>query len=252
MRAVWSTVIDSHTTTEILTTTLNSATPSATTATTPSCYTVRTYTLCVIPEVTVLNGQNITEMMTTTLGPTSSPSPTSSPVVTSAATPLESSVPSPVVTSAATPTGPMYGIYIAIWSNTLLIPQPNGLAPQDFTDYIDLIWATAAPSGAPPEETPVAPQYCETKGVFRSSTITELPTNNPPYPTAPITSLLPSGTSGPSCDWIPGLLPGNPGFLTCNPGPTSIDCETPAQAATTCGSFDTGVEPLVQCIWQGA
>lgn len=255
-----ATFIDSHTTTEMLTTTLSSGAPSATTTATPTCYTVRSYTLCVVPEVTVLNGQTITEMLTTTLGAnstqsatqSSTQSSTSSPVVTSTAIPLQSSIPSPVVTSSAKPTGPMYGIYIAIKSDTLLIPGPNGFGPQPFTVYTDLIYATAAPAGAPPDPTPVAPQYCETKGIFSSSTITKLPTDNPPYPLASFTSLRPSGTSGPSCDWVPSLVLGDPGYLVCDQGPTSLECENPAQAAMTCGSYDTTVQPLVQCIWQGA
>lgn len=96
-------------------------------------------------------------------------------------------------------------------------------------------------------------QYCATDGVDSTITITQIPTVDQlnPYPTALITSLRPSGTSGPSCDWIPSLNNDEPGILCSDVNPTSVDCELPSEAATTCGSVDTGVEPLVHCIWQG-
>ncbi len=227
-------VIDGHMSTEMVTTTLGSASPPATT-TSPTCYTVRSYTICQIPEVTVLNGHTTTEMMTTTLGATSPQSSTSSPIIT----------------PPAKPTGPVYGVYIALWSNTELIPQPPGLPPLYNYEYNDLIWVSAVPATAS-SNLLTGPQYCVTKGVDSTITITKIPTINQiyPYPTASITSLRPSGTSGPSCDWIPSLNNDEPGSLSCDVGPTSVDCEMPLQAATTCGSVDTGVEPLIQCIWQ--
>lgn len=230
-----ATAIDGHMTTETVTTTLGSASASATT-TSPTCYTVRSHTICQVPEATVLNGDTTTEIVTTTLGPTSPQTSTSSPVIT----------------SPAKPTGPMYGVYIALWSNTELIPQPNGLPPQFNYEYNDLIWVSAVPATAS-DNLLTGPQYCVTDGVDSTITISQIPTFNQqyPYPTALITSLRPSGTSGPSCDWIPSLNNDEPGSLSCDVSPTSVDCELPLQAATTCGSVDTGVDPVVQCIWQG-
>ena len=225
-------VIDSHTTVEIVTTTLGSASSSAT----PTCYTVRSHTICQVPEVTVLNGDTTTEMMTTTLGPTSPQTSTSSPVIT----------------SPAKATGPMYGVYMALWANTEVIPQPNGLPDQFDYEYNDLIWVSAVPATASGNLF-TGPSYCVTNGVDSTITISKIPTFNQlyPFPTALITSLRPSGTSGPSCDWIPALNNDEPGSLSCDVSPTSVDCEVPSQAATTCGSVDTEVYPVVQCVWQG-
>ena len=240
-----ATVVDGHTTTEIVTTTLNFTPSQVATTVSPTCYTVRSYTICQIPEVTVLNGHTTTEMMTTTLSPTSL-----SPTSLSPTSPQSST--SPVITTAPKPTGSMYGVYIALWSNTESIQQPNGLPPQFIYEYNDLIWVSAVPATAS-DNLLTGPQYCSTKGVDSTIMITHTPTIDQlyPYPTALITSLRPSGTSGPSCDWIPSLNNDEPGSLSCDVSPTSVDCYMPLQPATTCGSVDTEVEPLVQCIWQG-
>lgn len=231
-----ATVVDGHITTEMLTTTLDAASSSST-ATSPTCYTVRSHTICKIPEVLSLNGHITTEIMTTTLGVPSPSTPTSTP---------------PAITSPARPTGPMYGIYIALWSNTQEIPQPEGLSPIWNTVYNELIWVSAVPATSS-SNLLTGPQYCTTHGVDSTITITKLPTINQlhPYPTALITSLRPSGSAGPSCDWIPSLNNDQPGSLSCDVNPTSVDCVLPSQPATTCGSVDTEVEPLVQCVWQG-
>ncbi|KAL9066528.1 MAG: hypothetical protein Q9161_007503 [Pseudevernia consocians] len=224
-----------HTTTEIVTTTLNSTPSQAATTVSPTCYTIRSHTICKIPEATVIGGHTTTEMMTTTLSPTSPQSSTS-----------------PVITTAPKPTGSMYGVYIALWSNIETIQQPEGLPPQFIYEYNDLIWVSAVPATAS-DNLLTGPQYCSTKGVDSTITITHIPTIDQlyPYPTASITSLRPSGTSGPSCDWIPSPNNDEPGSLSCDISPTSVDCSMPLQPTTTCGSVDTEVEPLVQCIWQG-
>ena len=230
-----ATVVDGHTTTEIVTTTLNSTPSQAATTVSPTCYTIRSYTICKIPEATVIGGHTTTEMMTTTLSPISPQSSTS-----------------PVITTAPKPTGSMYGVYIALWSNTESIQQPEGLPPQFIYEYNDLIWVSAVPATAS-DNLLTGPQYCSTKGVDSTITITHIPTIDQlyPYPTASVTSLRPSGTSGPSCDWIPSPNNDEPGSLSCDISPTSVECNMPLQPATTCGSVDTEVEPLVECIWQG-
>lgn len=248
---------------------------ASTTTGSQTCWTVRTYVLCIVSKATVMNGHTTTEVVTTTLNSTLSQAATTSsqttkveaqgPILHSGRNTTEmisttlrpisshqSSTPSPVITPPAKPTGPMYGVYIALWSNTEVIPQPNGLPPQFNYESNDLIWVSAVPATAS-DDLLTGPQYCETEGVDRSISITENPAvdQTVPYPTALITSLQPSGTSGPSCDWIPSLNNDEPGSLLCDVAPVTVDCVVPAQAATTCGSENTEVEPMVQCIWQG-
>ena len=242
------TVINGQATTELETTTLGSIiSQAATTTTSPTCWTVRSYTLCIVPEKTVIDGQTTTELETTTLGFI-----TSQAATTTSSTPSSTYTPPPMITSPPEPSGPMYGVYIALWAYTTEIPGVEGLPPNPYYLYNDLIWVSAA-SATASSDLLAGPQYCVTDGVDSTITITAIPTINQqhPYPTSSITSLQPSGTSGPLCDWIPDLNDDGPGSLNCDTKPTSISCVLPLQAATTCGSLDIEVYPVVQCIWQG-
>ena len=149
----------------------------------------------------------------------------------------------------------MYGVYIAVWANTAEIQVGPGLQPETNYEYNDLIWVSAAPATAS-SDLLAGPEYCVTKGVHSSISITSIPTINQqhPYPTSSITSLQPSDTSGPSCDWIPDPDNDGPGSLHCDTSPTSVDCEAPSQAATQCANVldeITEVYPVLQCIWHG-
>ena len=49
--------------------------------------------------------------------------------------------------------GPMYGVYIALWSNTEMIPQPNGLSP--LYNYDAMIYSGYPPSRPQHPKTPL-------------------------------------------------------------------------------------------------
>lgn len=141
------------------------------------------------------------------------------------------------------PTG---SIYLALkLVQQELVNGPNGLPPEEDVQYFDEVWEIDNDS---------APNYCDnpTKSMPISGAT---PNTENPWPTTTITGLQPSGTSGPTCKWIPNpsdpdLL--EPGYLSCNADPTSVACSSADGPATTCGNADTRVFPAVQCVWAGA
>ena len=147
-------------------------------------------------------------------------------------------------TSSAPPSSSIFAVYLALGVVDLVINQPNGFLPQDEILYFDEVWEIAGDS---------TPDYCDTP--TRSTLLSgRTPNTQKPYPTTKITSLRPSKTSGPTCEWIPNpsdsaFLP--PGYLSCNASPTTVGCLTADAPMTICGSENTRVYPAVQCIWQG-
>ncbi len=138
-------------------------------------------------------------------------------------------------TISASPSPSTFAIYLALKSVEEEVNQPNGLPPEVYFEYFDEVWEMTGDS---------EPDYCNIP--TRSMVISgATPNANKPYPTTTITSLQPSGTSGPTCKWIPSPN------LSCNANPTSVICLSADAPATTCGNANTHVFPAVQCIWQG-
>ncbi len=147
-------------------------------------------------------------------------------------------------TSSASPSPSTFAIYLALKIFEEEVSQPNGLPPEDYVEYLDEVWEKTGDS---------EPDYCDKPS--RSTIISRATPNvNKPYPTTTVTSLQPSGTSGPNCKWIPSPSESDlfdAGYLSCNTNPTSVICLSAHAPATTCGNADTQVIPAVQCIWQG-
>ena len=146
------------------------------------------------------------------------------------------------------PTGPTYGVYIAFWTDIITINGQEGLPPNYVYEYRDYIWATTGSDAFA-----TASDFCATGGAASAITLTKLPSQNIPYPTASITGLRPGGTSGPSCDWIPSPDGDGPGSLSCDASPTSVPCFEPLVPGTGCGvevGEAVAVDPMVECVWQ--
>ena len=145
--------------------------------------------------------------------------------------------------SGKTPTGSIYLALIVLQEEVL--DEPNGLTPEDDVQYFDEVWEIDGDS---------KPDYCDNP--TWSTLITGgTPNIENPSPTTTITGLQPSGTSGPTCKWIPNPSGSDlvvPGYLSCNADPTSVACLRANAPATTCGNADTEVFPAVQCVWAGA
>ena len=147
-------------------------------------------------------------------------------------------------TSSASPSLSTFAIYLALKRVEEEVSQPNGLPPEVNIEYLDEVWEMTGDS---------EPDYCDNP--TRSTMIGgATPNVDRPYPTTTITSLQPSGTSGPTCNWIPSpsdsdLL--DAGYLSCNTNPTRVICLSADAPVTTCGNADTRVFPAVQCTWQG-
>ena len=109
--------------------------------------------------------------------------------------------------SGKNPTG---SIYLALkLVQQELVNGPNGFIPEEDVQYSDEVWETDGDS---------APNYCDnpTKSMAINGAT---PNTESPRPTTTITGLQPSGSSGPTCEWIPNpsgpdLL--EPGYLSCN------------------------------------
>lgn len=143
-------------------------------------------------------------------------------------------------TSPASPPPSTFAIYLALKSLEKEVIQPNGLPIESYVELYDEAWEITGDS---------EPDYCDTP--TRSTVISgAIPIINNPYPTTTITSLQPSGTSGPTCNWIPSPSD-DAGYLSCNSNPTRVACLSPDAPETTCGNGNTWVLPAVRCIWQG-
>ena len=147
-------------------------------------------------------------------------------------------------TVSPSPSPSTFAVYLALKSVEEEISQPNGLPPDVYFEYDDEVWEIAGD---------LEPDYCDTP--TRSTRISgATPNINKPYPTTTITSLQPSGTSGPTCNWIPSPSDSNlfdAGYFSCNTNPTRVICLSADAPATTCGNADTQIYPAVRCIWQG-
>ena len=147
-------------------------------------------------------------------------------------------------TSSASPSSSTFAVYLALKLVDSVINQPNGLPLQDEILYFDEVWEIAGDS---------TPDYCDTP--TRTTLLSgATPNIEKPYPTTKITSLRPSKTSGPTCEWIPSSSDSiflAPGILSCNANPTTVACVSADVPMTTCGNEDTRVYPAVQCMWQG-
>lgn len=160
-------------------------------------------------------------------------------------TSLASSTSSAPSTSSASPSGSTFAIYLALKVYEQEVTEPNGFTPGNFLVYYDEVWETAGDS---------KPDYCDPP--TRSTMVSgKAPSTDKPCPTATITSLQPSGTSGPTCNWIPSpsdSKPVGPGHLSCNGNPTSsVACASADAPMTTCLGSDTRIYPAAQCVWLG-
>lgn len=145
-------------------------------------------------------------------------------------------------TSSAFPSSSTFAIYLALKIIEQEISQTNGLPPEEYIQYFDEVWEIAGNA---------QPNYCNTPTM---SYIISGRTLDKPAPTTTITGLQPSGTSGPTCMWIPSPSDSDlaePGYLSCNAHPTTVGCLSADAPTTTCGNADTQVYPAVQCVWQG-
>lgn len=150
--------------------------------------------------------------------------------------------------SAKEPSGSTYADYLALKIlNQEVVNQPNGLPPIDDLEYYYEVWEIDGDS---------KPDYCDnpTRSMSFSGAT---PDTQKPYPTVTITSLQPSGTSGPTCMWIPSPSDSGvfgPGYLSCKVGlvsPTTVACLALENAPVAeCGN-GVQIYPGVQCIWQG-
>ena len=126
-----------------------------------------------------------------------------------------------------------------------VVNEPNGATPEDDVQFFDEVWEID-------DET--EPYYCDVP--TRTMPVTgATPDTEKPWPTTTITSLQPSGTSGPTGKWTPNQSDSDvlqPGYLSCNANPTFVACLSADAPATTRRNADTRVFPAVQCVWQGA
>lgn len=162
----------------------------------------------------------------------------SSDPVTSTAVPSVSvpsvSVPSGSATTLATTakpaSGPTYAIHIAYQIVEIPVLGLPGLPQRPTTQYWDEVWLSPTPN------------FCK-GGNVRIKETGRPRTNVPQF--------AHTGTSAPTCDWIPGLGYAGPGHLSCDSDPTSVDCKTPDTKPTTCAQGRVSVTPVVECVWQG-
>ena len=95
-----------------------------------------------------------------------------------------------------------------------MVNGPNGLTPEDDVQYFDEVWEIDGGDSAP--------NYCNDNPARSTPISGATPNTETPWPTTTITGLQPSGSSGPTCKWIPnpsGPHLFEPGRLSCEPIP---------------------------------